>query len=85
MTRRTSSPPKAFIVEPECIYAEAAAMLRVSEEWLRRNTPGRPTHYKKAKVTLSAEHIAEIRRMHEHRPSDALASPSQSGGGARTA
>lgn len=58
-------------VEQEFTYPEAARILRVSEDWLRRNTPGRFPHRQIGRrVLFSAEHLAEIRALHEVRPGD---------------
>jgi hypothetical protein len=56
-------------------YRETAEILRVTEAWLKRNL-GRFPHYRKAgKVTFSADHIAEIRRLCEVRPAAAAGNP----------
>lgn len=54
---------------PDLDYTEAAAVLRVGEDWLRHETPRRFPHRKIAgKVYFSPEHIAAIRAMHEVNP-----------------
>lgn len=52
--------------EAELDYAEAAALLRVSEDWLRHHAPREFPHYKKAgRVTFGPQHIEAIRALHE--------------------
>jgi hypothetical protein len=58
-------------------YAEAAALLGVSEDWLRHNAPKNLPHRKKSlkangrgRVVFTDAHLEEIRAMWDRRPAE---------------
>lgn len=49
-------------------YPEAAAILRVEENWLRRHIKGLPHSKKGRKVTFTDEDLDRIDALHHHEP-----------------
>lgn len=72
MTGQDRSTPKPSAAHSK---AEAAALLRVTASWLERRAAARviPFTMVGGAYHFTDEHLAEIIRMHEHRPSAAAA------------